>query len=173
MISKGERKLTGKEIIFAFQVFQGTIPYEKIWISNKLGIENRPFIQTEDTSFITPFVTYKFRYILHMGLVGYIDASSDQKMLYGKKAKYSFIHELTHVWQASRGTWVLTKSMIEQGCAWLQDKKSAYDADDLNLDWNEYGVEQQARIVEEWYSEDNMSEDSPRYKFVRDVIRKK
>ena len=60
------------------------------------------------------------------------------------------IHELVHVWQGYHGD---SRYDYVVGSIWhqaLSDDAYSYDMNDLK-EWDEYGPEQQANIVEGWY----------------------
>jgi hypothetical protein len=56
-----------------------------------------------------------------------------------------FIHELTHAWQ------IKTKSFVPGiACKYLTETDS-YDYGNLGGKWSDYGIEQQAAIVDHWF----------------------
>jgi len=158
------RSLTTAEWDMAWEVFWDTLPYERILIGDKLGIGDRAWMETIDM----PGLFSGDLYILHLGSAGFPDATSDAKM-YGSKytniVRNTFIHELTHVWQSyKKNQWVMTRSLFNQLCG------DAYEITEFDLEWNEYNVEQQARIVEYWFN-GGMDTDVKFYDHIRDQIR--
>jgi hypothetical protein len=162
------RKLTEVERKFGWQVFWDTLPYDRIQIGDHFGFGDRAWMESVDL----PGLFTGEIYILHMGGVGYLDATSDDKIYgseYEKKVKHTFIHELTHVWQCYHGFgFLLTRSFINQGCALLTGG-DAYEYES-GLEWSDYNVEQQAKIVEDWFKGE-MSTEIVLYEYIRDHIR--
>jgi len=76
------------------------------------------------------------------------------------------IHELTHVWQYYNGYWVAPRSFYAQEIG----KGYHYTLDPKKDCWNDFNVEQQASIVEHWFSS-GMSEENDRYPFIDMIIR--
>src|SRR5262249_25938295 len=82
-----------------------------------------------------------------------VTLGSDSGLMNG----HTLIHELTHVWQGDYdqnmlGEWTV---ILKSGCSQLghltdTDLAYAYDYDP-SKQWNEYNVEEQAHIVEDWY----------------------
>lgn len=58
-------------------------------------------------------------------------------------AQHVFLYEMMHVWQHQRGMWVRTRGAF----SWMADYN--YSLDKANL--NEYGMEQQASIVSDYW----------------------
>jgi hypothetical protein len=80
------------------------------------------------------------------------------------------IHESTHVWQGIHSAfswWYVFNSLYNQ----IKCGDHAYDVDEKNLKtWSTYNVEQQAHLIEDWYSRGSLTTDVC-YPFVRDNIR--
>ncbi len=137
------RHLADKETQIAYSVFRSTIPYTQILISDALGGGDRPF--TVPTLLpLSPYYNVKGGLIVIHAGDGYYGMSAlpeDRRLL---------IHELTHVWQAVHQTRNYMASSI-----WNQVfSRDAYAYDRNNLkDWDLYGAEQQAQIVEDWYGD--------------------
>lgn len=160
---KETRDLTAQERNLAWQVFRETIPYERVRISNGLGINDCPWMQEEDSY-----------YILNMGPVGFPDATSSITMPHnGKKVRRVFIHELTHVWQAfNESKWVFTRSLATFVVTLGGDYDTSTGIKE-GWKWSQFNVEQQASLVDEWFDLDKMSKTVPKWKFVNDNIRKR
>lgn len=158
------RALRQAEIDLAWQVFRNTLPYKRIFITDELGASNRPYIQINDAEGIG---TGDY-YYLHMGPIGYADASSTATMEHDDdEVRNTFIHELTHVWQAyQENKSVFFRSIVSQGCAIANGSYDAYSYE-LGYEWDSYNVEQQARLVEDWYKKDKMATNfTPRYDYI-------
>lgn len=133
-IPRNFRYLASGEERLARSVFEGSLPYKRIVISDGLGLDNRPFTVPE------PMTS---RYILNLGDTYAMTVRDEDKAL--------LIHELTHVWQGEHGDW--RGDYVFQS-VWHQAKKGnkayKYDPDHLGR-WTQYNPEQQASLVEDWY----------------------
>lgn len=159
------RELTTAEWNLGWDVFWDTIPYERIMIGDHLGFGDCPWMESVDM----PGLFTGDVYILHLGATGYPDATSKALMPHDNdEVRNCFIHELTHVWQSYHGAWVFTRSIISRVCAEITGE-DAYSYES-GLEWNEYNVEQQAKIVEDWFKT-GMSTGVSRYDYIRDHIR--
>jgi hypothetical protein len=80
------------------------------------------------------------------------------------------VHESTHVWQGVHSGfswWYVFNSLYNQ----VKCGQKAYDVDETHLQtWANYGVEQQAHLVENWYSRGSLTSDS-NWPFIRDNVR--
>jgi hypothetical protein len=169
---RNARHLGRHEISIAKSVFEDTIAYDRVIISDGLGFSGRPF--TVPVPFTSP---RKYMILAGDGYTG---------MSYRQEDKDLLIHELTHVWQGHHSTWawsVQGSSVYHQA----REGDDAYSYDKTNYkDWDSYGPEQQAQIVEDWYKaashEANggkyvdgqdwlMGEDDPRFRYIELNIR--
>ena len=77
----------------------------------------------------------------------------------------TFIHEMTHVWQFYHGYWVNIRAL------WAMTIGKGYSYT-LNSDdaWDDFNVEQQAQIVEDWFA-NGMSPNDDRFVFIDKIIR--
>src|SRR5262245_11842858 len=81
-----ERLITNEEADQARKVFQETLPYRAIWISNGLGFDQR--------AYTIPHPRYAGSYLIHFGPEGFRSAVQRTP-----PTEFTFIHELAHVWQ--------------------------------------------------------------------------
>jgi hypothetical protein len=86
----------------------------------------------------------------------------------------TFIHELTHVWQGHHSSFAwayMIESMVAQGHAIITqgNRNRAYDYTP-GEPWENYNVEQQALIVQDWYR-NGMSTDDPLFTYIANHIR--
>ncbi len=130
------RPLTAGEIALAKQVFKGSLDYAKVKVHNDTYI----FFQPE-TVWMTPNGE------IYCGKKVYTaDFSAESKNYHAY-----FIHEMTHVWQYQMGMSVRSMAvgeMIEN----LGDYDEAYNYTlASSKDLLDYGLEQQAQIVEDYY----------------------
>ena len=172
------RLLTGGEIALAKIVFQTTLPYNQITISDSIGLGNRAFTVPMFNEgqgaamaigtlllgpLATPFVLMRpSSYLINFGASGFANAITPTNL-------GTFIHELTHVWQSFNQT---IASAYIFNSLWHQTISggSAYSYSPGQA-WGSYNVEQQASIVQDWFSMDGMSITSPRFTYIRNNIR--
>lgn len=166
------RHLGTHEIAIARSVFEDTIAYDRVVVSDGLGFSGRPF--TLPVPYTSP---RQYMIIAGDGYTGMSHRQEDKNLL---------IHELTHVWQGHHSRWawsVQGSSVFHQAVG----GEGAYDYDHNNYkDWGSYNPEQQAQIVEDWYKaasfEANggkyvdgkdwlMGEDDPRFPYIELNIR--
>ena len=162
-----ERALRPEELRLARDVFEETLPYNRIMIGDDLGRSGRAYMDAED---MPGWGTGDY-YVLRLGYFGYRDATSTLPAYAGKRmVRTVFIHELTHVWQAFRGHNVLTESIAAQGCyaVFTFDAGNAYNYTP-GRKFCDYNVEQQASIVEDWFM-GGMKTEGELYKYIRDHI---
>lgn len=145
------RPLTHAERRLAEQVFQGTINYDLLRVTDTLGLYARPWVAN------TPPM-----WLMNVGPTYYQDLT---------KVAPFFIHELTHVWQGQHGVPITANSAMHQGLAVLQGGNfdDAYQYNCCSA-WSSYNIEQQARIVADWFYK-GMSTNDPLYPYIRDHIR--
>ena len=150
------RPLMSNELHLAFPVFQGTVPYRYVLVTDSIGLQDRPY--TLNFMGLDDHDTYH----LNVGKTGFVGMGGS---FYWRSV---LIHELTHVWQAAHAAWA--PSYIFNS-AWHQAKSGndAY-AYTPGQSWSSYNVEQQAHIVQDWF-EDGQQESSPLFPYIRDSIR--
>jgi hypothetical protein len=114
-------------------------------------------------------------FIIHMGPEGYKDCASNNPFIPFTnlpRIKCIFIHELTHVWQGFHHVNYVWNSLSHQCTAALNGVDPyAYT---IGKNWSEYNVEQQGKIVEDWFdpSVANQSPNSSRFRYIRDTFGK-
>lgn len=162
------RSLNQDEKTLATKVYKTSLPLDSIFIGNKTGLGGAPFTEhcyNSDQD--------EHTYILHMGPVGYTDSDSARDMPGFGMVRLIFVHELCHVWQGHHSTirggfmakslWAQLKSIVRTG-----NRNGAYDYTP-GESWESYNVEQQANIVEDWFSNGSKDTDA-RYRYMRDNI---
>jgi hypothetical protein len=162
------RPLKQTEIDFARQVFQDQLPYGKVHIASYYlpGNQGVP-VTLASVSSIIPVASLR-NYTIYFGPEVFRDGADDARI------RDTFIHELTHVWQgyhSGLGWEYMVESMIAQGHAVLTtgDRNKAYEYRP-GREWNDYNVEQQALLVQDWFR-NGMREDDERYPYITDHIR--
>jgi hypothetical protein len=149
---KNVRYLAQGEKSGAMPVFQLTIPYDKVLISDALGKKNSVFTMPTRIPMGPYFNVGRERggkYVIHAG-AGYFGMSRSPD------DRSTLIHELTHVWQGEHSqTERWSGPYWFNSLCWQLDYYTAdaywYSTTDL-LDWGDYQAEQQAQMVEDWYT---------------------
>jgi len=161
------RTLLPDEIALAKSVFQNTLNYSTVRVTNTLGLGAKPW-----TTNSPPL------YLLNVGGdYPNLAADDDRRRL--------LIHELTHVWQAQHLVPITLNSSAHQTLSAIQnggDVSAAY-AYTVGKSWGQYNIEQQASIVAHWFMPSNlcfvnggpcgggMKTTDARYPYIRDNIR--
>ena len=165
------RPLKNSEVEFARQVFEDYVPYERVYLSSRFFPFNEKTETAVTAASLASFVPLRSlrSYTIFVGPRVY-DQGAD-----GPRFRDTFIHELTHVWQGYHGLlgWAyMAQSMLSQGYAILtqHDRNKAYEFTP-GEPWGSYNVEQQARLVQDWFLEGMKSEDDPRYAYIANHIR--
>jgi hypothetical protein len=155
------RSMSTSERNFARSVFQNSINYSQVRVLNDLGLGNRPWC--------SPPVPGFWYYGLHVGPSAYssLVSSTGRKRL--------LIHELTHAWQGQHGVLYVFNSAYHQSVNTILnggDVAPVYNYAP-GASWGSYNVEQQASIVEDWYSPNigNMQTSDPRWTYITNNIR--
>ena len=162
------RPLKNSEIEFARQVFADQLPYNKVHIAGYYLPGNQGVAVTlASVSSIIPVSALR-HYTIYFGPQVFSDGADRPGV------RDTFIHELTHVWQgyhSALGWEYMVNSMISQGHAMLLqgDRNKAYDYRP-GAAWDDYNVEQQALLVQDWYL-NGMREDDERFTYIVKHIR--
>jgi hypothetical protein len=153
--SMAVRHLLSVERQLAHSVFEDTVPYSRILVTDQLGLQNRAFMIYVGSG-------RQQQFLMNVGPTGYAGMQQTVRM------KDLMIHEMTHAWQSVHSLWsasYIFSSLWAQ--AW--QGRCAYDYV-AGASWGSYNVEQQASIVEDWFH-DGMSESDERFRYIRDNIR--
>ena len=163
------RLLKESEVEFARQVFEDKLPYDRVYLSSRFFPGNKGTAVTvaSVSSFI--LVPSLRKYTIFVG-PDVFDEGADGPLFRG-----TFIHELTHVWQGYHGIlgWAyMAQSMLSQGYAILTqgNRNRAYNYKP-GEPWGSYNVEQQARLVQDWFLEGMRTADDVRYPYIANHIR--
>jgi matrix metalloproteinase-14 (membrane-inserted) len=149
-LKSGEKKILS-------QVFVKTLPLDRIIITDKLGLGDRPYTM--------PMLLNK-NYHINVGDHYNIDMSTNQT-INRYKSNDLLVHECVHVWQGVHGIFEWDYIINSVAC---QIGGSAYDYTP-GKDWMWYGAEKQAQIVEDWYKE-GMLVTNNKWRYIRDDLRK-
>jgi hypothetical protein len=159
-----ERLLTDAETDLARQVFGESLPYGAIYLSNGLGLGQRPYT--------IPHPLHLGSYVIHIGPQIFPDATDSSTVVLGHTGDAVFIHESTHVWQGvnRRHSFdYILDSVYNQ----FRFGSHAYDLDQDEVgrkSWGKFNAEQQAMIVEHWYV-GGMSQSDDAFVYIKDNIR--
>ena len=137
------RRLTVEERAFANQVFGDSIDYDRIRLTNLLGLGSRQFtVPTVDNTIL-----------INMG-----DGPAFDDPINAVGSSYPapgqiFIHELTHAWQIEHSTVEngYVPGYLCRGLSAQSEGHAAYHYGDGNVAWTSLGVEAQASIVDQWF----------------------
>jgi len=161
------RSLSTAEKNLAKSVFQNTINYDMVKITDTLGAGGRPWTTN------TPPM-----YMINVG-------GNYSSLTTNNKRKRLLIHELSHVWQGQHLVPFMLNSAAHQSLSAINnggDTAPAYSYT-VGKPWGQYNVEQQASIVAHWYMPTTtcfengpcgggMKTTDSRYRYIRDNIRK-
>lgn len=159
-MSRG-RGLETIEVAEINNVFGRSLPNDfldqKVMLRDSLGIGGRPY--TEISAGIG-------RYEIHIGKWGFVSTTKP------KDYYNTLIHEMTHVWQGHYSWWGIAGVWLSSIKCHICRQMNAYDygVGNLGKDWGDFGKEEQAQIVEDWYKGGLQTAD-PRFQYIRDNIR--
>jgi hypothetical protein len=139
------RSMTGDERAFADRVFNGTVDYDRVTLTNLSHDNGRKYtIPSVDDSILVN-----------------LDDAFDNPMSYAEAAgsDYAqpgsvFIHELTHAWQITNNSFLGVLCGMDSNYDYHVGSTEAERLSDLSWSgraWNSFNNEQQAHIVEDWY----------------------
>lgn len=156
------RFLTADERTLLTSVFGDTLPpWERIFVTNGLGIGNRPWVdlRAEGVGGVFASLVGVWSYNVNLGDVAFGSTVHDRGLL---------VHELTHVWQSFNDTFARS-FQVGSGVAQALGDAYAYTPGE---DWGDYNPEQQAHLVEDWYLGGMIATDTdPRFPYIRDKVR--
>lgn len=159
------REVHPPERDFADKVFSaGQLNYDNIRITNLARPGGRQF-----TVRGTDGLTY-----VNMGSDAYDNPTAHIAPNTSQVAGEVFIHELTHAWQIQHAG--LDEIVICRGFAEGADDFVGQDVYTYapSADWTDYGIEQQASIVQDWFngSQTGSIKADENFRYIRDNIRK-
>ena len=160
------RRLTDGERRFAENVFGGSLPpNDRIVLTNLTGLGARPFTCPNAAG----------QTLVNVG-AAFDDPTAYESPAYPAPGKL-LVHELTHVWQI-RHTAFFPGLVCNALVTHLTD--GSYRPGEGGKPWDEYNLEQQATIVDEWFAPSfrgpagyaAMSPDHPYHRYVVGTIRR-
>lgn len=135
------RPIQPNEIALATQVFAGSIPYDKVMLTNLAGLGGR--------AFTAPGVDERIYCNLGSSFSNPAGATNGAYPVAGE----ILIHELTHAWQISHGHFVpgmLCSGIINQVDYTFGDDVYKYGG--AGPGWSVFNLEQQGAIVDQWFA---------------------
>lgn len=141
------RGLTSDEIAHANRVFNGTIDWSRVVLTNAVGVGGRPFTMPAlgDTVLVNLGEGYHDPVNYDgFGMPGTVGMQSPGQL---------FIHELTHAWQVNRSTFL--PGLV---CGGLANQTRYTFGENVYLygppttPWEDLNLEQQASVVDGWYA---------------------
>jgi hypothetical protein len=140
------RRMTSEEIAFADAVFQGTIPYGRIFLTNINGMGGNAFVVPgHDGSILVNIGSAAFEF-------GPSRFSTGRGTAYEAPGQL-LIHELTHAWQVAHSNFGLEpfwRAIADKIPNLGNDEEYAFGPPGPK--WSDFTIEQQASIVDEWFS---------------------
>jgi hypothetical protein len=161
------RDLLQVEITEADKVFDDSLPaYSRIKITDALGT-----VPGNDDPF-TSEVARGALYFVNVGPDLYPDLTRGLKFGEYGIDKNILIHELAHVWQYYHGYRVVAGAAWQRVKEWAGAAAVGY-AYTPGHPWDSYNVEQQARLVEDWYdaAKGDTKESDLRFIYIKKIIR--
>lgn len=159
------RHLTEDEISLGRSVFEDSIEWNRIAVTDRLGLGRRPFTVPGLGDVI----------YLNLGPASFASPVTHRSSSYPVPGQI-FIHELVHAWQICHRNRLgyLAEGVTVQLRHQFGGNQYALGAADS--DWDSLNLEQQAAAVDRWFAGSPgfapMSEQSPLFHYVRDSIRK-
>jgi hypothetical protein len=173
------RRLTDRpeEVAFANRVFQGTLPVDRIVLTNMLGVGKRPFTIPSVGNTILVNLGEGFDDPIHY--TGKGDADKPRTQAPGQL----FIHELVHAWQIDTTFFLpglMCGALLNQATT-IGGNMDVYRYGNPGRNFGSFNLEQQASIVDEWFGGNGPmqtgnpreSRESPYFRYIRDNIRQR
>jgi hypothetical protein len=146
-----QRNLTAAERQFVDHVFLGTLPMDRILLTNLVGLGGRPFTAPGPGGAILVNVGEGFHDpIRYTGKGGPESGRNAEGQL--------LIHELTHAWQIANESFTpgYYCRALSTAIGTVGGDMSAYQYGPAGPPWGSFGTEQQAAIVDEWFAGEKM-----------------
>jgi hypothetical protein len=170
------RVMNGAEYGIVSRVFGSTLPYKfRIWITNAAGKDGRGF--TIPTSLVATILSIPVTGFFGGVIGGYVGSALNLAYLINVGDEYDklsgnnqrlLVHETTHVWQGKNSTF--SQSYVYNSIINQHLKGQGAYTYTAGQDWSSYNVEQQASIVEDWFSQgENKSNNL--FPYIRDYVR--
>lgn len=168
-----QRPLTDEEFAFADAVFQGTLPRDRVTLTNMIGLGSRPFTMPTLGNEILVNLGAGFEDPIRYN--GFGDPDNPNRQAPGQL----YIHELTHVWQIHHASFLpgLMCDAVANQVTTIGGDMGVYEYGPADAAWSEFNLEQQASIVDDWFagsgrqSGPSASETNLYFRYIRDNVR--
>ncbi|MEO7271059.1 MAG: hypothetical protein ABIX28_23460 [Vicinamibacterales bacterium] len=173
------RRLTDRphEVAFADRVFRGTLPLHRIVLTNMVGMGKRPF--TVPSFGDTILVNLGAGFDDPTRYTGFGDPDNPNTQAAGQL----FIHELVHAWQIDATFFMpglMCGALLNQATT-IGGDMSVYDFSHADRPFGRFNLEQQAAIVDQWFSRLPKAGGTPPtegeadeyFRYIRDNIRRR
>jgi hypothetical protein len=180
-----QRHLRDSEKAFADTVFQGRVPFDRVLLTNLVGLGDRPFTTPAPGGTILVNIGKGFDDpVAYTGKGGdAVNVNAPGQLL---------IHELTHAWQIANESFTPEYycRAVSTAVGTLDGDMSAYAYGPAGGSWSSFGTEQQGSIVDQWFagskdpdrrslqrgfpsmhSDDQGPNQNPYFRYIRDNIR--
>jgi len=146
-----QRPLEPAERDFADQVYAGSIPWDRVLLSNVVGFGGRPFTCPG------PGGTILVNLGEGVGQPTTYRGNGGPEMKDGKWIQAPgqlLIHELCHAWQIAHSEFIpgLMCTGIVNQLPTLGGDMSVYEYGTASQNWDEFNLEQQASIIDDWFA---------------------
>jgi hypothetical protein len=171
------RTISAIEYHIVSGVFGATLPYSaRILITNAAGLNGRPF--TIPTSLVSSVLGLNPALFIPTAIAGYLGSVINLAYLINVGASYNtlgtkdrglLVHETAHVWQGKNSTLAMTyvfSSLLNQ----CMHGVHAYSYT-VGQPWKSYNAEQQASIIEDWFSQ-GQPKTGPLYPYIVNHVQK-
>lgn len=155
-----QRHMTDAERAFADQVFAGRVPFDRVLLTNLVGLGDRPFTAPGPGGAILVNIGKGFDDPVH-----YTGKGGDERER--NAPGQLLIHELTHAWQIANESFSPEYycRAVSTAASTAGGDMSAYSYGPAPGNWSSFGTEQQASIVDDWFAGSNNPFDGPQKKF--------
>lgn len=169
------RALSSVEYGIVSPVFGATLPARlRVFVTNGAGINGRAFtIPTSLLSMVLGVGTLTFLPIVTVGYlasalnVAYLINAGDAYDRLATTEQALLVHEMTHVWQGKNSVFALSYVVNSVFNQCVRGDAYRYVP---GQPWSSYNVEQQASIVEDWFSGGQLST-SDLYPYIIESVR--
>jgi hypothetical protein len=168
-IALRHRPMRADERAFADQVFKGSVPFERVQLTNMLGFGGRAFtMPSVGETILVNIGTALDDPVHHTG-------GGDPHVTEALAPGQLLIHELTHAWQIAHARF-LPGLLCEMIPVAARRVGAAYGPPDQPF--SEFNPEEEAFIVDDWFGGsggqdrfEQMQEGNPYFRYIRDNIR--
>jgi hypothetical protein len=170
-----ERHPNNYEQCLMGMVFGRSLPdNDQIYIDSTFGLGTGPWTMYEEGGRLRRHrLTRTWK--IYMGPVGYPSCTAKTEMPGFGPVDAVFIHELTHIWQSSHDFFPDSFMAESALCQKVAEKATGNSAACYRYkpgaSWLLYNVEQQAQIVEDWYTRGMKQGSDSLWPYIRDFIR--